>query len=67
VTGDHECAHPDCHRTIRFGMFACRQHWFEVPTDLRRRLNDAWRRFQAGTGSVADVRDAQAAVLVSWD
>lgn len=39
----HECPAPGCERRVPFHIFACRSHWFALPSDLQRRLTRAWR------------------------
>jgi hypothetical protein len=38
----HECPKPGCREQVEFDRLACRQHWFELPKDLRERLWEAW-------------------------
>ena len=42
------CPHPDCDRTIGREMFACRGHWYSLPSELRRRI---WRNYADGTAT----------------
>lgn len=35
------CAHRDCARQISQRKFACTQHWFALPEELRHRLSSA--------------------------
>lgn len=39
----HTCAHPSCNRQCPITMLACRDHWYQLPTKLRRRIWSRWR------------------------
>lgn len=38
------CPGPDCGRTIKRGMFACKPCWFKIPKEIR---NEIWATYRA--------------------
>lgn len=66
------CEVPMCGAVIEAGRLMCKEHWYEVPRDLRRQINNAWRLVKGGGSRSsrqaclaeyrAAVRDAVAAV-----
>jgi DNA-binding transcriptional LysR family regulator len=38
------CPHPTCSKRHDVEQFACRQHWYSLPADIRRRITEHWRR-----------------------
>jgi hypothetical protein len=51
----HECPAPGCDKRVPFEMFACKAHWFTIPTPLRSRLWSEWRD-NPGEDSYFEVR-----------
>ena len=41
--GKHDCPKVGCPHRLDRNVLACKRHWFEVPAELRRELNRAWR------------------------
>lgn len=37
---------PGCEKPIKWDVFMCRQHWYQVPAPLRRDVNDSWQERQ---------------------
>jgi hypothetical protein len=63
-----ECPHPDCDRSIPAEMYACKQHWFSLPSGIRNRI---WRAYRAwnrdlSDASVAALRAAQGEAEKHW-
>lgn len=48
-----------CRCQIAGGMLMCRQHWAQVPTRLKRRVNDALTMWRNGVVSLSNLRAAQ--------
>jgi len=44
-TRNHTCHWPGCDRQVPPAMWGCKQHWYELPKDLRDRI---WRTFRPG-------------------
>lgn len=40
-------------------LLMCRDCWRKVPISIRRAVNDAWDRYQAGSGTLDQLRRAQ--------
>lgn len=38
----HECAVPGCGSAIVAGLLMCKRHWYQVPLNLRARVNRTW-------------------------
>ncbi len=55
----HECPAPGCTKRVPFEMFACRQHWFSIPVEIRHEL---WREYRHQFGEDSYFR-ARAACL----
>ena len=67
------CPHPDCKRTIPNHLYACRDHWFTLPEEIRQAIWRAWRRFTGETyrtgdveGLLADLEREQAKAVAYW-
>ena len=59
------CEVPLCGETIAAGKLMCRDHWYEVPKQVRQRINHAWKRIKGrGTARYRQeaLRDYRAAV-----
>lgn len=41
----HECAVPGCGSVIVAGLLMCKRHWYQVPLNLRSRVNRTWRGY----------------------
>lgn len=39
-------------------MFACRNHWFGLPADIRAHINRAWRKLSSGDGTGITAHEA---------
>lgn len=37
------CPAPGCHRSIGLEMFACREHWFSLPKEIR---DEVWSSYR---------------------
>jgi hypothetical protein len=44
----HTCPGPGCKRQVPQHMLMCRNHWYQVPRDLR---SDVWNAWQDGAGA----------------
>ena len=44
-TRDHHCHWPGCEKQVPPAIWGCRQHWFKLPLDLRRKI---WAAFEPG-------------------
>lgn len=44
-TGGHHCHWPGCERKVPPAQWGCRQHWYSLPPELRRKI---WRTFRPG-------------------
>lgn len=44
MTTTHDCPAPGCDAQVPFEMLACRTHWYQIPSDLRRELWFEYRR-----------------------
>lgn len=42
--GSHRCAIPRCPEKIGPALLMCRDHWYEVPKDLR---DEVWAQYRA--------------------
>lgn len=62
MSDTHECPAPGCGRQVPFERFACTQHWFSLPAELRERLLFEYRR-NFGEWSYLDARAACVAYL----
>lgn len=57
----HECPRDGCERRVPADMLACKQHWFSVPSPLRRAL---WQAWDGGRGALSDAHiEAMAACV----
>lgn len=56
-----------CSRSVRAGMLMCPAHWRQVPPSLQREVYAQLGRWNAGDGSLADLRAAQDAAVASID
>lgn len=43
----HDCPAPGCTERVPFERFACRRHWYSIPSALRSRL---WREYANAFG-----------------
>lgn len=59
IPGNGMCVAEGCGRTIPEGRLMCRGHWQAVPNGVAAALNDAMWRWRQGSGTLADLRDAQ--------
>lgn len=55
---DRVCPHPRCELVIHWQQFACRQHWFSLPGEIRAGINRAWRNV-TGHDGIARLEAAQ--------
>lgn len=39
----HKCNHPKCEIKIPNADYACRSHWFSLPSDIRNRIRGAFK------------------------
>lgn len=63
----HKCPHPECRDTIGFAVFACRRHWYSLPTAIRREISNAWAAVCDGrTGGLARHDRARASAQQWW-
>jgi hypothetical protein len=53
------CPHPICQRRINEDHFACQEHWFVLPTDLRSRMQAARSRDGRVNRQSADYDEAR--------
>lgn len=61
------CPHPDCSARIEWDRFACRSHWFALPTRIRNGILSAWRRvLNQRDGATEQLEAAQAEALDHW-
>jgi hypothetical protein len=44
----HECQVEGCAVMLPRHLLMCRRHWYRVPAELRGRVNQAWRAYEAG-------------------
>ena len=42
-TKRNKCAHPDCDKMKPLEQYACQEHWFSLPKDIR---DEIWRGFK---------------------
>jgi hypothetical protein len=61
---EHICPHPDCTKTVPDEMFACSQHWYGLPKDIRNAIWAGYR--QHGVGS-RQLREAHERARVWWE
>ncbi len=40
---EHRCPAPGCERRIKVTLFACLDHWFQLPKDIRDAIWGAYR------------------------
>lgn len=40
--GTHPCPKTGCPERLPFEIFACKKHWFQIPTGVRRMIWRAW-------------------------
>lgn len=66
ATGRHECPHPQCDAEISNYIYACRQHWFELPVDIRQAITTAWRRVGLGDSAGIAAHGAATAAAVDY-
>jgi hypothetical protein len=59
------CFHPRCERTIAATQLACKPHWFELSSGLRKRIWTAWRHRQQ-TNDAGPHRNAMLDALQEW-
>ena len=43
----HQCRALGCTRQVQRRYLMCRDHWYEVPTELRNEITEAWAEVQA--------------------
>lgn len=48
MSGTHVCPEPTCELQVPFGHLACKNHWWMVPSALRRALSSAWNNGSPG-------------------
>jgi hypothetical protein len=41
----HDCPHPTCGRQVPLTQFACRNHWYRIPKDMRDAI---WAGYRSG-------------------
>lgn len=56
----HSCSIPDCDARVETGKLMCRRHWFQVPSRLRQRLWETWRKYEVRQASLEELRAIQA-------
>lgn len=56
----HCCSVPGCQARVASDKLMCRRHWARVPYALRRRVWDAWEKYQEGALSLFELRQVQA-------
>lgn len=39
----HNCPWPGCERRVPRHIWGCRQHWYMLPEDIRRKIGASWR------------------------
>lgn len=61
--GRHTCPYPGCELRVRDDMFACRAHWYSLPTEIRESIWRAFRRHRVGSD---ELREAHAAARQHW-
>lgn len=44
-SGGHACHWPGCERKVPAAVWGCREHWYSLPLDLRRKI---WAAFKPG-------------------
>lgn len=49
-TASHPCPAPPCERRVPQHHFACRDHWFLLPKELRVEISEAWDERRATKG-----------------
>jgi hypothetical protein len=45
MMADHHCHWPGCPRVVPPRMWGCREHWFRLPSHLRKRI---WQTYEPG-------------------
>lgn len=50
-TRSHHCHWPGCQRQVPPAMWGCRQHWFALPSSIRR---DIWATYRPGQEIAGD-------------
>lgn len=61
VPGSGRCVAKNCGAHASRNALMCRPHWSQVPKPLRDNVMSMWRRWNAATANLGDVRDAQQA------
>lgn len=63
----HKCPYPKCDTQIPDSQYACRPHWFQLPTSIRTAITRAWSRINNGHLDAVDEHDtATAAARAHW-
>lgn len=65
IPGGGTCCAPACGQRVPRGNLMCNPHWRQVPTKARAQVYaelDAW---EAGTGTLGSLRDAQNAAVAA--
>lgn len=60
----HTCPHPNCNKQVPDHLYACRPHWYSLPTDIRHNILEAYRLF--GVPSTP-LREAHRRAEQHWD
>lgn len=53
----HECPYPECRERIPLRLFACRDHWYALPREIRDDVWSAYRRHGVGSAELAHAHD----------
>lgn len=60
------CKWPDCRRQVPARLFACRDHWFTLPSSTRRDILRAYVPGQELTGSLSVEYIAAVKAAMNW-
>ena len=61
------CPAPGCTASLPADVYACRAHWFQLPTSIRSSINRAFRRYTADpVRYVHDLTSAQDEAAHWW-
>lgn len=66
MTDTRQCPRDGCTATVPSYMFACRSHWFSLPSGIRSRIWRAWRAYQRDEGTLEQLENAHAAAFQYW-
>jgi hypothetical protein len=62
----HHCHWPGCERVVPPRLWGCREHWYRLPSHLRRRIWQTYRPGQEITKDPSDEYIAAAKAVQNW-